>query len=114
MAVIVSEKNSKRYEFGKDCEGYFLLESPGFNIKFEKIPAGSTTSWHYHRGMTQFFYVRAGTLSMETADKKFILNAGEGIELKGHVKHRVHNDHEQLVEYIVAEKYQDDCTTYYD
>ncbi len=112
---VVSDKNSKKYGFGKNCEGYYFLEAPGFNVKFERIPPGSTTSLHYHKGMTQFFFVKAGTLSIETESNGIlVLSPGEGVELKGSEKHRVHNSTDTVVEYLVAEKFSDDSSTYYD
>lgn len=112
---IVNAKNAKKYEFGGNCEGYYFLETPGFNVKFEKIPPGSTTSLHYHKEMTQFFFVKSGVLSIETEKNGPItLSAGEGVELSGYDRHRVHNRDKEPVEYLVAEKYADDCGTYYD
>lgn len=111
--MIVNSQNTKKYGFGKDCEGFYFLESSGFNIKFERIPSGSSTSLHYHKGMIQFFFVKSGVLSIETESEIHVLKTGEGIELKGSKKHRVHNAHKTVVEYLVAEKYQDDCDTYY-
>lgn len=112
---IVNEKNTKKYVFGKNCEGFYFLETPGFNVKFEKIPPGSTTSLHYHKDMTQFFFVTAGMLSIEFENGEVIaIMAGEGIELKGSKRHRVHNRSDALVEYLVTEKFLEDCGTYYD
>jgi len=112
--VIQNRDNSREYKFGKNCRGWYLLESKGFNIKLEEISFGSSTSMHYHKGMTQFFFVNKGTLSIETENKLYTLRAGEGIELAGNLKHRVHNANENVVEYIVSEKYTEDCDTYYD
>lgn len=111
---VVSERNSKKYGFGKNCEGYYFLEAPGFNVKFERIPPGSTTSLHYHKEMTQFFFVTSGILSIATESETLTISEGEGIELKGSEKHRVHNSTEAVVEYLVSERYGDDCGTYYD
>ena len=111
---VVNERNTKKYVFGKNCEGYYFLETPSFNVKLEKIPPGSTTSLHYHKGMTQFFFVKSGVLSIETENETLKIAAGEGIELQGSEKHRVHNSSETVVEYLVAEQYGDDCSTYYD
>lgn len=113
--MIVNEKNTKAYTWGGNCQGWYLHESDGFNIKLEKIPPGSTTSMHYHKGMTQFFFVKSGELSIEDQNGVVhILNPGDGLELPGDKKHRVHNAHSELVEYLVSEKYDDDCSTYYD
>jgi uncharacterized cupin superfamily protein len=109
-----SEKNAKKYIFGKNCEGFYFLESPGFNVKFERIPPGSSTSFHCHKGMTQFFFVKSGVLSIETDGKTHVICPGEGLELESHHKHRVFNSHNDIVEYLVAEKYFEDCSTYYD
>jgi len=112
---IVNEKNSKKYSFGNNCEGYYFLETPGFNVKFERIPPGETTSLHYHKDMIQFFFVKSGFLSIETeANGTVTLSSGDGIELKGSEKHRVHNSSKNVVEYVVAEKFADDPGTYYD
>jgi mannose-6-phosphate isomerase-like protein (cupin superfamily) len=64
--------------------------------------------------MVQFFFVKSGILSIETEYEIISLAPGEGVELKDSAKHRVHNSGETAAEYVVAERYGDDCSTYYD
>jgi len=113
--MIRNESNAKSYSWndGK-CLGWYLLESPGFNVKLEKIPPKGTTNMHYHKGMSQFFFVTSGILSIETNNKAVELKSGEGINLDGEVKHRVHNNSSDWVIYTVSEKFADDSSTYYD
>jgi len=69
---------------------------------------------HYHKEMTQFFFVESGVLSIESAGRIRVLKPCEGITFKGNEKHRVHNSHDEVAEYLVSERYVDDCATYYD
>ena len=112
--MIVNENNSKSYKWNDNkCLGWYLLESPSFNVKLEKIPPGGSTSMHYHRGMSQFFFVKAGILSIEVQDDVIKLHEGDGINLEGNIKHRVFNNSSDWVTYTVSESYKDDCSTYY-
>ena len=98
---------------GGKCLGWYLLESPGFNVKLEKIPPGGTTNMHYHKGMAQFFFVTSGVLSIETNGEVIEVHSGHGINLEGEVKHRVHNNSSDWVTYTVSERFSNDCSTYY-
>ncbi|MCR6653464.1 MAG: cupin domain-containing protein [Cellvibrionaceae bacterium] len=49
----------------------------------------------------QFFYVLAGTATLEVADTVHMLKANEGYHIPACVPHTLSNQHEQTLEFLV-------------
>ena len=63
---------------------------------------GTFEAKHYHNKSNQFFYILSGEALMETNDGKFILKEHEGIEILPMMPHKIVNNSDQDVHFIVV------------
>lgn len=97
----VSIRNSQHYTWGRLCDGWHLLKSPGLSVIQERVPGGAGETLHYHERAQQFFYVLAGSALIEIEDQALTLNAGEGLQVPAGRPHRLHNPGQQVLEFLV-------------
>jgi mannose-6-phosphate isomerase-like protein (cupin superfamily) len=98
---IINITNAEHYNWGEQCDGWHLVKSGELSIINEKMPAGTTEVKHYHKKSRQFFYILSGKACMEVQDKKFVLNPSEGIEIPPLTPHRIYNESNGDVEFLV-------------
>lgn len=66
------------------------------------MPPGTREARHRHAHARQFFYVLAGTLTMEVEGTRHRLAAGSGIELPPGTAHQASNESDADVEFLVV------------
>ncbi|HFL2713452.1 TPA: GNAT family N-acetyltransferase [Legionella pneumophila] len=99
---IRSIKNATYFAWGDGCEGWWLKNDGHFTVVYETMPAGSFETKHYHKKTEQFFYCLQGQLAIEFEDYEQILREYEGISIKTGIPHKVKNNSESPVCFLVV------------
>jgi len=84
-----------------DCDGWHLLKTGSLSIIQESIPPGRSEVRHFHVVSRQFFFVLAGTLTIELRGHIHILQGQEGLEIPPGEPHRVFNNAAEEVSFLV-------------
>ena len=98
---IVSIKNGKHYVWGNHCDGWHLASSSALSVIQERVPSGSSESRHFHNHAEQFFYVLAGTATLEVEGDIYIMEAGEGVHVPAGYRHTLSNSHQHDLHFLV-------------
>jgi mannose-6-phosphate isomerase-like protein (cupin superfamily) len=97
----ISTRTAYSYGWGDGCTGWHFVRSPGLSVIEERMPPGTREVRHWHARARQFFYVLAGTLTLEVEGETHVLPPRTGIELPPGTAHQVSNDSSTDVEFIV-------------
>ena len=98
----ISKDNAEHYSWGEQCDGWHLVKSPELSIIQERVPAGGAEVRHYHQQAQQFFFVIAGTASLEVGATVLHLSSGQGKHVPAGVPHRLANEGAEDLEFIVV------------
>jgi len=96
-----SKKNSEHYDWGNNCNGWYLVKSEGLSVIEELMPPQTQDKKHYHNHSQQFFRILNGKAAFEIENKIIEVENGKGIHIPSKVKHRVRNDQSEDLEFIV-------------
>lgn len=99
---MIRKETAEHYTWGDDCDGWHLVRQPELSIIQERMPPGTAEARHYHRSARQFFFVLAGTLTIELDGQLETLSAQQGLEIAPNTPHRVFNDSAEVVEFLVV------------
>ena|SRR6266404_8783021 len=99
---VVSTQTAEHYSWADQCHGWHLLRSEEFSVIQERMPSKTSEVAHFHIRSRQFFYVLSGTLSILLDGKLHTLGAEHGLEVAPKVAHRVFNDADSEVRFIVV------------
>lgn len=100
--MIKDTTNSEHYNWGNDCDGWHLVQSDSLSIIHEKMPPGSSENLHYHNNAQQFFYILKGSAVFEVENETFKVHNGQGFYIPPKKKHRIFNESDQALEFIVT------------
>ncbi|WP_110875623.1 cupin domain-containing protein [Franconibacter helveticus] len=98
---MISEATAEHYQWGDNCDGWYLLKREDMSIIHERMPPGTRETRHYHCQSRQFFLVLSGELTMELEGKLHTLSAQQGIEIAPQAKHQAQNCSDTEVEFVV-------------
>ncbi|MBI4326021.1 MAG: cupin domain-containing protein [Chloroflexi bacterium] len=98
---VVSTQTAQHYVWGDRCDGWHLLHSDECSVIQERMPPQASEVAHYHSRSRQFFYVLSGTLSILVEGKLHVLGPEHGLEIAPKAVHRVFNDMDSDVRFIV-------------
>jgi len=96
-----STETAKHYVWGEVCDGWHLLASPNLSVIQERVPSGASEIRHLHSRAEQFFYVLAGTATLEVAGTVHLLNPNQGYHVPAGVPHTLSNRHKPILEFLV-------------
>ncbi len=96
-----SKKSGQHYTWGDACEGWHLVRAQNLSVLEERMPPGTSEERHWHARARQFFYVLAGTLTLEVEGTTHTLAARTGIELPPGTAHQACNRSTSDVEFLV-------------
>jgi mannose-6-phosphate isomerase-like protein (cupin superfamily) len=99
---VVSVENAEHYTWGGICDGWHLLKSSALSVIQERVPPGCAEVKHYHEKAHQFFFVLSGEATLEINDKKMVLGPQEGVSVPPNVSHRLLNETDQDLSFIVV------------
>jgi mannose-6-phosphate isomerase-like protein (cupin superfamily) len=99
----VSKNNClQHYIWGDRCDDWNLVDENSLSIKQERIPAKAAEKKHYHKQAQQFFYILKGAARFEVDNTFIDVAAGEGIHIKAGQHHRIINDTEEDLEFLLC------------
>jgi mannose-6-phosphate isomerase-like protein (cupin superfamily) len=98
---VISTQNAEHYTWAERCDGWHLLCSEELNVIQERMPPKTSEVAHFHIRSRQFFYVLSGTLSILVGDRLHTVSAEHGLEVAPKMTHRVFNDGDLDVRFIV-------------
>ncbi|MEZ5856231.1 MAG: cupin domain-containing protein [Hyphomicrobiaceae bacterium] len=101
MSAPISKGNAPHYVWGADCDGWRLVDRGELSVIHERMPAGRREVRHWHGRSRQFFFVLAGTLTLEVAGVGHKLQVGEGLEIDPETAHQAINQSGFPVEFLV-------------
>lgn len=93
--------NSKYYRWGDVCDGWHLVESDSLSVIQEKMPSGTSENLHYHHDAQQFFFILRGTATFEIEHEVFEVQAGQGFHVLPKKKHRISNNTDNDLDFLV-------------
>jgi mannose-6-phosphate isomerase-like protein (cupin superfamily) len=96
------KETAEHYVWGERCDGWHLVKTDGLSVIQERMPSGASEVRHYHRKARQFFFMLSGTAVLEIAGVRQVLRTNEGLEVPPEVPHRMFNESEQAVEFLIV------------
>jgi mannose-6-phosphate isomerase-like protein (cupin superfamily) len=99
---MISRATAEHYSWGTECDGWHLVRQAERSVIEEQMPPGAAEIQHYHVSARQFFFVLAGTLTIEREPEVVILCTGQGCEIPPPVPHQVRNDGNEGAEFLVV------------
>lgn len=101
MSNAVGIKSAGQYQWGDGCDGWHLVQRDDMSVIQEQVPPGKSERNHVHRHSRQFFYILEGTATMEADGTTVTLHQHEGIEIAPTVPHRLRNDSDANLVFLV-------------
>lgn len=98
----ISKANAEHYSWGNQCDGWYLVNQPDLSIIHERMPPKTSEVRHYHNHSRQFFFVLAGTATLEVNGETIELNSQEGYEVPPGIPHQVFNSTNKQLEFVVT------------
>ncbi len=98
---MISKETAEHYTWGAGCDGWRLVDQAGLSVIHERMPPGTAEARHYHQAARQFFFVLAGSATMELDGARHKLDAQQGIEIAPGAPHQISNDTDADVEFLV-------------
>ena len=92
--MITNISTAEHYKWGDVCDGWRLLNRPDLSVIQERIPPGAGEVRHFHS--------RARHLDIELRDQVFRISQGDSLEVPPGDAHRVRNDGDVDVSFIVV------------
>lgn len=99
---MISKETAEHYQWGAGCDGWHLVKTPRLSIIQERMPPGTSEIRHYHQKAQQFFFVLAGTATLEIDGRKEILKPHEGTAIPAGIAHQIFNEATEMLEFIVV------------
>lgn len=88
----VSTANAAHYVWGRQCDGWHLLDGDDLSVIEERMPPGTCEVRHRHVRARQFFYVLEGRASLELDGTVHRLEVGQGLHVPPGAAHQMRND----------------------
>jgi mannose-6-phosphate isomerase-like protein (cupin superfamily) len=98
---IVNTENVEHYKWGKDSDGWHLLNTEELSIIEELVPAGESEERHFHNKSNQFFYVLSGVATIEVFGKSYEIKSGSGFFVKAKELHQLFNKTDSNLRFLV-------------
>lgn len=102
MSNPISRASADHYVWAGRCDGWHLVRAAALAVIEERMPPGTREVRHRHAHARQFFYVLAGTLTMEVEGTSHRLTARTGIEVPPGAAHQAINDADVDAEFLVV------------
>jgi mannose-6-phosphate isomerase-like protein (cupin superfamily) len=99
--MITSTENAEHYTWGNQCDGWHLLRSNTLSVIQERMPSGAAERPHFHEQAQQVFYILSGTATFEIEGEIKTVNTGQSIHIPKGTKHRIQNNSETDLHFLV-------------
>ncbi len=101
-AIVSAAKPLQHYTWGDNCDSWNFVDQPGLSVKQERMPPHTAEREHFHEKARQFFFILEGAAVFETAEGRFELAARQGLEVAPGLKHRIKNESETDLVFILC------------
>ncbi len=98
---VISTKSAEHYTWGQFCDGWHLATTATLSVIQERVPFACGETRHYHEKAEQFFYVLAGTATLEVAGTSHTVNAQEGVHVAARIPHSLRNEQRDDLLFLV-------------
>ena len=112
MIPVVSRENPlTHYVWGDNCDGWNLVDKAELSVKMERMPPHTAEQKHFHRRARQFFFILRGTATfvvvegvgtVEGVETRIEVKAQQGLEIPAGLPHRILNQSEEDLEFILC------------
>ena len=102
MIKVSKQEALKHYQWGDGCDGWNFVDEQALSVKQERMPAGTAEVLHYHEKAQQFFFILKGIATFEIEGETIVVNEQEGIHIKPGQKHRISNNTDSAIEFILS------------
>ena len=99
--MVKSRKNSEHYTWGDNCHGWYLVKTKSLSVIHELMPPNTKERKHHHKKAQQYFNILNGTATFEIEDEIMTIEEGNGIHVPPKIKHRIRNDSDKKLEFLV-------------
>lgn len=90
------------YKWGASCDGWELVNEIDFSVKQECMPIGTSEQLHFHEKSSQFFFILSGIAVIEIDNENYELKEQQGIAIQPLQKHRIMNNGDVNLEFILC------------
>jgi mannose-6-phosphate isomerase-like protein (cupin superfamily) len=97
----VSTANAAHYVWGRQCDGWHLLEGDDLSVIEERMPPGTAEVRHRHAQARQFFYVLDGEATLELGGVAHRLGARQGLHVPPGTPHQMRNETDAELRFLV-------------
>ena len=101
QATPIDRSTAEHYTWGSVCDGWHFLKDGDLSIIQERVPPGAGELRHFHARARQFFYVIAGTATLEFTAYTVTFSAGQGVHVPPALEHRFCNRSDKDVVFLV-------------
>lgn len=98
---MISTLTAPHYTWADVCDGWHLASASTLSVIQERMPPGTAEGRHRHSRVRQFFYVMAGTLTLEVEGRTHHLTARQGLEIAPGQTHQARNEGGEDAEFLV-------------
>jgi mannose-6-phosphate isomerase-like protein (cupin superfamily) len=100
--MIISKETAPHYQWAETCTGWVFVENENLSVKQERMPAHTSEQLHYHEKAQQFFFILKGTATFEVENETTAVKANEGFYIEAGKKHRILNNANDDLEFILS------------
>lgn len=99
---MISRQTAEHFTWRDVCDGWYLVNQPDrLTVLQEGMPPGSSEVRHLHRQAYQFFFILAGTATLEINGQHVQLHPFEGAAIPPLVAHQMRNRSDAPLEFLV-------------
>src|SRR5438874_2872844 len=102
MNHVSKHKPLSHYKWGKECDGWNLVDEASLSVKQERMSSYTSETTHYHQHVQQFFFILKGQAHFEIDDHIIKIKAGEGLHIEPGQHHRIINPANEDLEFILC------------
>lgn len=113
MKIVSRDNPLQHYLWGSHCDGWNLVDNDHLSVKMERMPPHTAEQEHYHQRARQFFFILKGTATFvftgggtetpsDTQADRIELREQEGLEIRPGLRHRILNEGEEDLEFILC------------
>lgn len=100
--TIVSKENAEHYQWGEQCDGWYLVKSEKLSVIQERVPPGCSEVRHLHTKSEQFFFVLSGCATLEVNGDVFELRDNQGLHVPSNTPHQLSNRGQTDLHFVVT------------
>jgi mannose-6-phosphate isomerase-like protein (cupin superfamily) len=115
MNIVSRSHPLTHYLWGEQCDGWNLVDTPELSVKMERMPPHTAEQEHFHQYARQFFFILKGWATFflageavafaatgEQSEQQVELNPQEGLEIRPGLRHRIENNGDEDLEFILC------------